>query len=57
MSFLMYHDLKPKDVLFQQDNDSKHTSKRAQSWFRQGNELQQSQDISQELLASAPEYH
>lgn len=30
---LEYHDLDPHRIVFQQDNDSKHVSKRATNWF------------------------
>jgi transposase len=30
---LKYYKLKPHQILFQQDNDSKHTSKKAREWF------------------------
>ena len=29
-----YYGIKPEDVIFQQDNDSKHTSKKAKDFFK-----------------------
>ena len=31
---LEYYDKSPSDIIFQQDNDSKHTNKKAQTWFK-----------------------
>src|SRR5436190_5917571 len=31
---LKYYDKSPYDIIFQQDNDSKHTSEKAQTWFK-----------------------
>src|SRR5204862_37088 len=31
---LEYYDKSPSDIIFQQDNDSKHTSEKAQTWFK-----------------------
>ena len=31
---IKYHKKKPSDVLFQQDNDPKHKSKKAQKWLQ-----------------------
>ena len=31
---LKYYNKSPSDIIFQQDNNSKHTSKKAQTWFK-----------------------
>jgi hypothetical protein len=34
---LAYYDKTPDDIIFQQDGDSKHTSKKAKTWFNNHN--------------------